>query len=221
MPCKVGGWQSDDELTRAGASNPGFATEVQPLRAAFAQSITNFAALVERIREAHHESQRTQEVIGIIESFAFQTNILALNAAVEAARAGEQGRGFAVVAAEVRNLAQRSAQATHEIKQLLSNSLLNSKASLDIVEDTGAQIDAVVSSVRQTTETMRDIASACAEQASSIAQVTAAISQMDRITQLNAALVQRHVAAAQTLDQQAAQLSTAVSRFTTGHQATQ
>jgi methyl-accepting chemotaxis protein len=158
-------------------------------------------------------SKKIAEIIGVIDSIAFQTNILALNAAVEAARAGEQGRGFAVVATEVRTLAQRSAQAAKEIKALIADSVHKVDGGAKLVGQAGQTMDEVVSSFQQVAALVSDIASASQEQASGIEQVAQAVGQMDEVTQQNAALVEQAAAAAESLEEQAKYLSGAVSMF--------
>ncbi len=158
-------------------------------------------------------SKKVVDIIGVIDSIAFQTNILALNASVEAARAGEQGRGFAVVAGEVRNLASRSADAAKEIKALIEASSTQVQQGSALVESAGATMRDVVASVRRVTDIMDEISAASQEQSSGIEQVNQAISQMDQVTQQNAALVEQASAAAASLEDQAAQLETAVSQF--------
>jgi methyl-accepting chemotaxis protein len=158
-------------------------------------------------------SRRMNEIIGVIDGIAFQTNILALNAAVEAARAGEQGRGFAVVASEVRALAQRSAAAAKEIKGLIGDSSDKVAAGAELVQRAGRTMEDIVVSVRRVTDIMGEIAAASGEQAQGIRQVGQTIGQMDQVTQQNAALVEEASASAQSLGEQAAALIRAVSRF--------
>ncbi|HEY3596737.1 MAG TPA: methyl-accepting chemotaxis protein, partial [Paraburkholderia sp.] len=154
--------------------------------------------------EINDSSRQIADIIGVIEGIAFQTNILALNAAVEAARAGEQGRGFAVVAGEVRSLAQRSATAAKEIKQLIGASVERVNNGSTLVEQAGATMSEILQAVRRVTDIMGEIAAASEEQSSGISQVGRAVSQMDEVTQQNAALVEQATAAAASLQDQAA-----------------
>ena len=158
-------------------------------------------------------SRKIVDIIAVIDGIAFQTNILALNAAVEAARAGEQGRGFAVVASEVRNLAQRSAAAAKEIKTLIGDSVEKVDLGSKLVEQAGATMERIVSSIQQVTDIMGNITTASQEQSGGIEQVNQAISEMDEVTQQNAALVEESAAAAGSLHDQAANLATVVSVF--------
>jgi methyl-accepting chemotaxis protein len=158
-------------------------------------------------------SKKISDIIGVIDSIAFQTNILALNAAVEAARAGEQGRGFAVVATEVRNLAQRSATAAKEIKTLIAESVDKVESGAKLVQQAGTTMDEVVTSFQQVASLVTEIAGASREQSSGIEQTTQAVSQMDEVTQQNAALVEEAAAAAESLEEQARGLVQTVSMF--------
>jgi len=170
------------------------------------QVVTTMAAINE-------SSKKIADIIGVIDGIAFQTNILALNAAVEAARAGEQGRGFAVVASEVRNLAQRSAGAAKEIRALIGDSVARVDAGGQLVEQAGSTMHDVVQGISRVTDIMAEIASASAEQTLGIEQVNAAITQMDDVTQQNAALVEEASAAAASLEEQAAALARLVATF--------
>ena len=159
-------------------------------------------------------SKKIADIIGVIDSIAFQTNILALNAAVEAARAGEQGRGFAVVASEVRSLAQRSAQAAKEIEGLITESVEKVETGTAQVGEAGRSMSDIVTQVKNVNDLIAEISSATQEQSQGISQVGDAVSQLDQVTQQNAALVEESAAAAESLSQQAARLVEAVSIFT-------
>jgi methyl-accepting chemotaxis protein len=169
--------------------------------------------VVQTMGAINQSSRKIVDIIGVIDGIAFQTNILALNAAVEAARAGEQGRGFAVVAGEVRNLAHRSAAAAKEIKELIGDSVERVEAGSRLVGEAGVTMEEVVSSVRRVNSIIGEIAVATGEQSEGIEQISDAISQMDNVTQQNAALVEEAAAAAEALQQQAASLAQAVSVF--------
>jgi methyl-accepting chemotaxis protein len=164
-------------------------------------------------------SKKIAEIIGVIDSIAFQTNILALNAAVEAARAGEQGRGFAVVASEVRNLAQRSADAAKEIKALISNSVEKVHTGSRQVSLAGQTMQEIVTAAKRVTDIMSEISSASVEQSAGIDQVNNAIAQMDAATQQNAALVEEAAAAALSMHDQTSELTAAVAVFRVERQA--
>jgi methyl-accepting chemotaxis protein len=158
-------------------------------------------------------SRRISEIIGVIDSIAFQTNILALNAAVEAARAGEQGRGFAVVASEVRNLAQRSAGAAKEIKGLIGASADKVEEGTRLVSQAGTAMDDIVGQVRRVSDLISEISASTIEQTTGIGQVSGAVSHLDQTTQQNAALVEQSAAAAASLEQQAGKLAEVVKTF--------
>jgi len=169
--------------------------------------------VVGTMEEINTSSKKISDIIGVIDGIAFQTNILALNAAVEAARAGEQGRGFAVVASEVRSLAQRSATAAKEIKQLIDDSVQKVEAGSQLVAQAGSTMDEVVSSVRRVTDIVGEISSASQEQSAGITEVGNAVTLMDEATQQNAALVEEAAAAAKSLQEQAAHLAAVVAGF--------
>ena len=169
--------------------------------------------MVQTMQVIHDSSRKIADIIAIIDGIAFQTNILALNAAVEAARAGEQGRGFAVVAAEVRTLAHRSAEAAREIKALITGSVGQVAQGTELADRAGRTMDQIVASIRSVSDIVSEISAASVEQSSGVAQVAEAVSQMDRATQQNAALVEQGAAAAQSLQDQARNLSSAVGVF--------
>jgi methyl-accepting chemotaxis protein len=169
--------------------------------------------VVQTMKGINDSSRRIADIIGVIDGIAFQTNILALNAAVEAARAGEQGRGFAVVAGEVRNLAQRSAEAAKEIKTLITASVEQVEQGSALVDRAGSTMREVVGSIRRVTDIMGEISAASTEQSAGVSQVGEAVSQMDQATQQNAALVEQSAAAAESLKAQAQQLVQAVAGF--------
>jgi methyl-accepting chemotaxis protein len=205
---------SMEQLTATVRQNADNAQQANALAVNASEVAQRGGAAVTRVIETMHgisdSSAKVADITNVIEGIAFQTNILALNAAVEAARAGEQGRGFAVVAGEVRTLAQRSATAAKEIKELIGESVERVKSGTTLVEDAGSTIEEVVQAVRHVTDIMGEISSASHEQRTGIEQVGQAVSQMDQITQQNAALVEEASAAAQSMAEQAQALLSAV-----------
>ncbi|TWI07997.1 methyl-accepting chemotaxis protein [Aerolutibacter ruishenii] len=208
---------SMQELTstvRQNAQSAGEANRLAHEAAAIAadggQVVGNVVQSMQAIRE---RSDRIADIIGVIDGIAFQTNILALNAAVEAARAGEEGRGFAVVAGEVRALAQRSAAAAREIKQLITDSVAEIRGGATLAQQAGATMDQVVGSIRQVSELVAGINAASREQSMGIEQVNQAVMQMEETTQQNAALVEQAAAAAASMADQSAQLQRTVAEF--------
>jgi len=169
--------------------------------------------VVATMSSINESSKKIADIIGVIDSIAFQTNILALNAAVEAARAGEQGRGFAVVATEVRTLAQRSASAAKEIRELIVDSVDKVGTGTRLVDDAGKTMDEIVSAVRRVTDVMTEISAASQEQSSGINQINQAVTLMDKVTQQNAALVEEAAAAAESMDERAQSLAQVVAGF--------
>jgi methyl-accepting chemotaxis protein len=208
---------SMDELTSAVQHNAANAQHANQL----AVDASNIAGkgvdvvgqVVTTMNDINESSRKIGDIISVIDDIAFQTNILALNAAVEAARAGEQGRGFAVVAIEVRNLAQRAATAAGEIKGLINDSVDKVSGGSKLVTQAGQTMEEIVNSIRGVTEMMAEITAASFEQSSGIEQVNQAIAQMDEVTQQNAALVEQAAAAAESLEEQARNLSVTVGGF--------
>ncbi|MDC8786493.1 methyl-accepting chemotaxis protein [Roseateles koreensis] len=208
---------SMEELTATVAQSADTARQANQLAASAAEAATRGGAVVTQVvanmAEITHSSRKISDIIGVIDGIAFQTNILALNAAVEAARAGEQGRGFAVVASEVRSLAQRSAEAAKEIKTLINASVERVDSGAHLVEQTGTAMGEIVTSVRRVTDMIGEIASAASEQRDGISQVNGAVTQLDQMTQQNAALVEESAAAAQSLREQARRLEEVIGIF--------
>ena len=169
--------------------------------------------VIHTMREINEGSARIADITGVIDSIAFQTNILALNAAVEAARAGEQGRGFAVVASEVRSLAQRSAGAAKEIKELIGSSVERVEDGSRLVSQAGQTMTEIVGSVRRVSGIIHEITASAAEQSDNIGHISQSVTQLDQMTQQNAALVEQSTAASESLREQALQLTRAVSQF--------
>jgi len=186
------------------------AARVRDVAETGAQSMEGAVQSVEAIQKS---AQQMNEIIGVIDSLAFQTNILALNAAVEAARAGEQGRGFAVVANEVRTLAQRSAASSKEIRQLIEASSSQVATSVAKIKDSGKNMSQIVNGVRGVAANMSLISAASAEQSTGLIEISSAVTQLDEITQRNAQMVERAVQQANQLEQRAAHLSRAVASF--------
>jgi uncharacterized phage infection (PIP) family protein YhgE len=174
------------------------------------------AQVVDTMKGINEASRKISDIISVIDGIAFQTNILALNAAVEAARAGEQGRGFAVVASEVRSLAGRSAEAAKEIKSLINASVERVEQGTTLVDQAGTTMQEVVSSIKRVTDIMGEISASSNEQSIGVSQVGEAVTQMDQVTQQNAALVEEMAAAAGSLKTQAQELVQTVAVFKLG-----
>ncbi|WP_087687837.1 methyl-accepting chemotaxis protein [Pandoraea sp. PE-S2R-1] len=208
---------SMEELTAVVKQNAENARAASQLAVTASETASRGGEVVQEVvttmRDISEASQKVNDILTVIDGIAFQTNILALNAAVEAARAGEQGRGFAVVAGEVRTLAQRSAAAAKEIKGLIDASGSRVETGTRLVERAGATMIEVVQSVKRVTDIMGEISAASVEQSSGIEQVNGAVTQMDEMTQQNAALVEEASAAAAALESQAARLRESVALF--------
>ena len=208
---------SMEELTATVAQNAETARRASRLAAGAADVARQGGEVVGQVVHSmggiSESARRIADIIGVIDSIAFQTNILALNAAVEAARAGEQGRGFAVVAAEVRNLAQRSAQAAREIKGLITESVGQVEGGARLVDSAGRTMQDIVGSVRTVSDLIAEIAAASEQQRSGIEQVNAAIGQMDRVVQQNAALVEQTGQSTEILHRHSSALQQSVAQF--------
>ena len=208
---------SMEELTATVRQNADNASQANTLASSASEIALKggkvVAEVVVMMDMINQSSKKIADIIGVIDGIAFQTNILALNAAVEAARAGEQGRGFAVVATEVRSLAQRSATAAKEIKELIVESMGRVDTGCQLVEQAGGTMDEILVSIRHVTDIMGEIAAASVEQTSGIGQINQAISQMDQVTQQNSALVEESAAAAESLEREARSLAQIVAVF--------
>jgi methyl-accepting chemotaxis protein len=206
-----------EELSSTVQNNASTAGQADALATRAAEAAGQGGGVVQQVvrtmQDISTSSKQIADIIGVIDSIAFQTNILALNAAVEAARAGEQGKGFAVVASEVRALAQRSAQAAREIKALIGRSVEQVQSGSGLADDAGTAMQGIVEQVRQVSVLIGEIASASGEQSRGIQQIGHAVTQLDQVTQQNAALVEESSAAADSLQQQAKELAELVKVF--------
>ena len=208
---------SMEQLTGTVKQSADSARQANQLAASAAEVAQRGGSVVSQVvstmDEINASSKKISDIIGVIDGIAFQTNILALNAAVEAARAGEQGRGFAVVASEVRSLAQRSAEAAKEIKGLIGASVDKVETGSRLVSDAGSTMNEIVASVQRVSDIIGEITAAAAEQSDGIGQVNTAVTQLDQMTQQNAALVEESAAAAESLKEQAQRLAQVVATF--------
>lgn len=214
---------SMEEITSTVQLNADNAKQANGLASEASRVAIDGGKLIEQVvgtmADINQSAKKIEDIIGVIDGIAFQTNILALNAAVEAARAGEQGRGFAVVASEVRTLAQRSANAAKDIKGLISDSVAKVESGNSLVNQSGDTMREIVTAIQRVNDIMSEIASASAEQASGIDEINKAVVQMDEMTQQNAALVEEAAAAAESMSSQASQLISRVNFFELGQEA--